>query len=65
MSKSTRRLDVELVSRGLARSRGQARELVKAGSVLLDGNPATKVSTPVGAEPSLELSSGVEDWVSR
>ena len=65
MSESTRRLDVELVSRGLARSRGQARELVKAGSVLLDGSRATKVSTPVGAEQSLELSPGVEDWVSR
>jgi len=65
VSKSTRRLDIELVSRGLARSRGQARELVEAGSVLLDGSPATKVSTPVGAEQNLELSPGVEDWVSR
>jgi 23S rRNA (cytidine1920-2'-O)/16S rRNA (cytidine1409-2'-O)-methyltransferase len=59
------RLDVELVARSLARSRGQARELVKAGSVLLDGSPATKVSTPVSADQSLELASGVECWVSR
>ena len=65
MSGPTRRLDVELVARRLARSRGQARELVKAGSVLLDGSPAKKVSTPVSAGQSLELASGVEDWVSR
>jgi 23S rRNA (cytidine1920-2'-O)/16S rRNA (cytidine1409-2'-O)-methyltransferase len=61
----THRLDVELVARSLARSRGQARELVKAGSVLLDGSPATKVSTPVSADQSLQLASGVQGWVSR
>jgi 23S rRNA (cytidine1920-2'-O)/16S rRNA (cytidine1409-2'-O)-methyltransferase len=61
----THRLDVELVAKGLARSRGQARDLVKAGSVLLDGSPATKVSTPVRADQSLELAAGVEGWVSR
>jgi len=61
----THRLDVELVARSLARSRGQARELVKAGSVLLDGSPAKKVSTQVNADQSLELASGAERWVSR
>jgi 23S rRNA (cytidine1920-2'-O)/16S rRNA (cytidine1409-2'-O)-methyltransferase len=65
VSESTHRLDVELVTRGLARSRGQARELVEAGSVLLDGSSATKVSTPVSAAQGLELRSGVEGWVSR
>lgn len=65
MSGSTHRLDVELVVRGLARSRGQARELVRSGSVRLDGLTATKASTPVGPDQSLELESGVEDWVSR
>ena len=65
MSESTHRLDVELVLRGLARSRGQARELVEAGSVLLDGSSATKVSTPVRSGQGLELKSGVEGWVSR
>jgi len=59
------RLDVELVARGLARSRGQARDLVKAGSVLIDGSPAKKVATPVHADQSLELAAGVEGWVSR
>ena len=65
MSQSTHRLDVELVTRGLARSRGQARELVEAGSVLLDGSSATKVSTPVSAAQGLQLRAGVEGWVSR
>jgi 23S rRNA (cytidine1920-2'-O)/16S rRNA (cytidine1409-2'-O)-methyltransferase len=65
VSEAVRRLDVELVARSLARSRGQARELVKAGSVLLDGTPAVKASTPVGADQRLELVSGVQDWVSR
>ena len=65
MSESTHRLDVELVARSLARSRGQARDLVKAGAVLVDGSKATKISTPVRAVQSLELVSGVEGWVSR
>jgi len=65
VSGPTHRLDVELVQRGLARSRGQARELVEAGSVLIDGSSATKVSTPVSVDQRLELGSGVEGWVSR
>jgi 23S rRNA (cytidine1920-2'-O)/16S rRNA (cytidine1409-2'-O)-methyltransferase len=65
VSESTHRLDVELVARGLARSRGQARELVTAGSVLLDGSPVRKASAPIGADQSLALVSGVECWVSR
>ncbi len=65
MSGSTHRLDVELVQRGLARSRGQARELVEAGSVLLDGSCAKKASTPVSAGQRVELGAGVQGWVSR
>ena len=65
MSEATHRLDVELVRRGLARSRGQARELLEAGSVLLDGSSATKASTPVNEVQNLELASGVQGWVSR
>jgi 23S rRNA (cytidine1920-2'-O)/16S rRNA (cytidine1409-2'-O)-methyltransferase len=65
VNEGTRRLDIELVARGLARSRGQARDLVKGGSVRVDGSAATKVSTPVRAGQSLELAAGVEGWVSR
>jgi 23S rRNA (cytidine1920-2'-O)/16S rRNA (cytidine1409-2'-O)-methyltransferase len=42
-----RRLDAELVRRGLARSRGHAGELVSAGHVLVAGRPATKSATQV------------------
>ena len=65
MNEVSHRLDVELVARGLARSRGQARDLVRAGSVLLDGSPAKKVSTSVHPDQSLELAAGVQGWVSR
>jgi len=65
VSQSTRRLDAELVLRGLARSRGQSRELIDAGSVLIDGSSATKASTQVGPDQHLELAPGVEGWVSR
>ena len=65
MNEVTHRLDVELVTRGLARSRGQARDLVKAGSVRVDGSAARKVSTPVRTDQSLELVAGFEGWVSR
>jgi 23S rRNA (cytidine1920-2'-O)/16S rRNA (cytidine1409-2'-O)-methyltransferase len=65
VNEGSRRLDVELVARGLARSRGQARDLVRGGSVRVDGSAATKVSAPVRAGQSLELAAGVEGWVSR
>ena len=42
-----RRLDAELVRRGLARSRGHAGELVSAGHVLVTGRLATKPATQV------------------
>ena len=60
------RLDQELVTRGLARSRTQAAKLIAAGRVLRGGSPATKPSTPVAAADSLEvLDDGLPDYVSR
>lgn len=59
------RLDAELVRRGLARSRGQARELVAQGSVLVDGRPATKPSTPVTSVVAIDLAQAPERWVGR
>ena len=47
------RLDVELVRRGLARARGQAEELLRAGRVQVDGRPAAKASMKVGAASDL------------
>ena len=62
---TSRRLDVELVSRGLARSRTQARELVAAGVVLVDGRPAAKPAQQVDDGSALELTREPDRWVGR
>lgn len=66
MSEHSARLDVELVHRGLARSRRRAAELVSAGRVAVDGRPARKPSQPVGPSDELAVAPqpGVE-YVSR
>jgi 23S rRNA (cytidine1920-2'-O)/16S rRNA (cytidine1409-2'-O)-methyltransferase len=46
-------LDAELVRRGLARSRGQAADLVVAGRVTVAGQVATKVATAIGPDDPL------------
>jgi 23S rRNA (cytidine1920-2'-O)/16S rRNA (cytidine1409-2'-O)-methyltransferase len=64
---SRRRLDVELVRRGLARSREHAVELVGAGRVTVAGSPATKPATAVDPAAAI-LVAGAEagpDYVSR
>ena len=61
------RLDVELVRRGLARSREQAASLVDAGRVSVSGRVAEKPATQVGADAPIlvaELDSG-PDYASR
>lgn len=59
------RLDAELVRRGLARSRGQARDLVGRGDVLVDGRVAAKASLNVGPDSSIVLAAEPERWVGR
>ncbi|MEO8828745.1 TlyA family RNA methyltransferase [Lapillicoccus sp.] len=59
-----RRLDVELVRQGLARSRGQARELIDMGVVLVDGRPG-KASTKVAATTAIRLTAEPDRWVGR
>jgi 23S rRNA (cytidine1920-2'-O)/16S rRNA (cytidine1409-2'-O)-methyltransferase len=59
------RLDTELVRRGLARSRGQARDLVRKGGVLVDGNPMTKPSSGVSPATAITLAERPDCWVSR
>ncbi|HMR21289.1 MAG TPA: S4 domain-containing protein, partial [Micropruina sp.] len=49
------RLDQELVRRGLARSRGQAAEAVRAGRVRVNGRPASKPSVPVAATDAIAV----------
>jgi len=59
-----RRIDVELVSRGLAPSREQARAAVLAGRVTVDGSPVVKAGAPVREDALIELAEGPR-YVSR
>ena len=60
------RVDVELVRRGLARSRQQAAELIGAGKVSIDGMPAVKPGTAVAATAALSVTGDTgRNWVSR
>jgi 23S rRNA (cytidine1920-2'-O)/16S rRNA (cytidine1409-2'-O)-methyltransferase len=52
---SGRRLDVELVSRGLLPSREQARASVLAGLVTVDGSVVTKAGAPVREDATIVL----------
>lgn len=61
-----RRLDAELVRRGLARSRDAARELIEAGAVELRGVVVTKPARQVGTdEPLVVREAPQNNWVSR
>lgn len=55
------RVDVELVRRGLARSRGQAGELVRSGRVLVNGSAAAKPAMSVVAEAKIEVEPRPDD----
>jgi 23S rRNA (cytidine1920-2'-O)/16S rRNA (cytidine1409-2'-O)-methyltransferase len=55
------RVDAELVRRGLARSRGQAGELVRAGRVRVDGLPVVKPARAVESSASIEVEPGATD----
>lgn len=60
------RLDVRLVGAGLARSRGEARELIAGGAVLVDGRTATKAALQVPPHARVELVPGSRSrWVGR
>ncbi len=58
------RLDIELVLRGIARSRSQAAQLIDAGRVSVNGKPATKAAQKLDESDAVELSQGL-DYVSR
>lgn len=63
---STVRLDVYLVETGMARSRGQARDLVAGGLVTIDGRPARRPSASVQPGSAVEVSSDdASRWVGR
>ncbi|MDN6565490.1 MAG: TlyA family RNA methyltransferase [Propionibacterium sp.] len=61
-----RRIDSELVRRGLTRSRAQARELIEAGRVRLDGEVVTKPARQMDPAQAILLEEEPEDeYVSR
>jgi len=60
-----RRLDAELVRRGLAGSRAEAEEAVRAGQVIVRGALATKTTTLVGADEALSVRGPARPFVSR
>jgi 23S rRNA (cytidine1920-2'-O)/16S rRNA (cytidine1409-2'-O)-methyltransferase len=60
-----RRLDAELVRRGLAGTREEAQEAVRAGHVMVRGAPATKSTTLVGTDEALVLAGPARPFVSR
>jgi 23S rRNA (cytidine1920-2'-O)/16S rRNA (cytidine1409-2'-O)-methyltransferase len=62
----TRRLDVELVRRGLARSRGEARDLLAAGRVHMPARSGpVKAATPVTADTEVVVDRDEPVWVGR
>jgi 23S rRNA (cytidine1920-2'-O)/16S rRNA (cytidine1409-2'-O)-methyltransferase len=60
-----RRLDAELVRRGLAGSRAEAQAAVREGKVILAGHPAAKSSTLVDPADAVELVGAPRRFVSR
>jgi 23S rRNA (cytidine1920-2'-O)/16S rRNA (cytidine1409-2'-O)-methyltransferase len=56
-----RRLDAELVRRGLARSRGHAAQLIAAGRVTVGGGTATKPATQVETSAALVVAEDEND----
>lgn len=60
------RLDAELVRRKIARSREQAREMIKDGRVYVGGMLAQKPATQVDGEVSIRVNTeDIDDWASR
>jgi 23S rRNA (cytidine1920-2'-O)/16S rRNA (cytidine1409-2'-O)-methyltransferase len=60
-----RRLDAELVRRGLAASRSEAQEAVRAGLVTVGGAPAAKAGALVSLDQPLHVLREVRPFVSR
>lgn len=65
MATPRRRLDAELVRRGLAPSRGAAADAIAQGLVTVDGAPATKASTQVAPSEAVHVAAPPRRFVSR
>jgi len=64
-SRRSRRLDVVLVERGLARSRARAQDLIRRGLVEVAGAIETRPGTVVAPGAELRVADGTVDHVSR
>lgn len=62
---SRRRLDAELVRRGLATSRTEAQRLVDEGHVVVGANPQPKAASQVDGGTSIRVSAPLHPYVSR
>jgi len=60
-----RRLDTELVRRGLVGTRAEAQRLIAGGSVLVPGHPSPKPATLVAPEEQIRLDDRPSTWASR
>lgn len=60
-----RRLDVELVRRGLVESRREAHDVLEAGRVLVSGAPALKLARLVGDDEPIVIVGPPKKFVSR
>ena len=60
-----RRLDAELVRRGLVADRSEAQAVVEAGRVTVAGTPATKSATMVASDAPVHVSAPDRRYVSR
>ena len=63
--KNAVRLDTLLVERGLAASRERARALILAGSVRVNGQPASKAGTPVPLDADVSIATADHPYVGR
>lgn len=63
-NRKSRRLDIELVQRGLFSSRAQAQAAIEAGKVIVDGAVASKPGIAVGPDVVIEAQPA-HPWVSR
>ncbi len=60
-----RRLDSELVRRGMAATRSAAHDAIVAGRVLVGGSPAAKPATLVAGDDPIAFAGEAPRWVSR
>lgn len=59
------RLDLAVVSRGLAPTRSRARDLIVRGKVLIGGRPCDRPATPVAPADAITLAADAPAYVSR